>query len=275
MAVADMLPDAEIIYRAHGVLHEQSWRAYPDGTPLFDAPVAMPDTILLRPRNLATFVAALYWVDALVERGHPVPSLVLPLIPGARQDRLNPSGDYLFTVKSVAQAINARHFPTVTVLDPHSDVGPALIDRCRVVPATFSNDRHYDGVIAPDGGAEKRAYRIAASLGVRLYHAWKTRDVSSGALTGFGIEPMPAGNYLIVDDLCDGGGTFIGLADVLDACGARADLYVTHGLFTKGTQLLLDRFTNVFCTDSVMGERPGVTVLPRCLALLQSLQGTP
>ena len=118
---------------------------------------------------------------------------------------------------------------------------------------------------------QERAYRIAASLRVPLYHAWKTRDVTSGALAGFGIEPVRAGNYLVVDDLCDGGGTFIGLADLLDASGARADLYVTHGLFTKGTQALLDRFTRVFCTDSVIGDRPGVTILPRCSALLHSI----
>src|ERR1051325_4669315 len=113
MPDAGTLPDADIIYLAHGVLHEQPWHAYPDGTPRFDAPAATPEAILLRPRSMAAFTAALYWGDALANRGHAVPSLVLPLIPGARQDRLNPSGDYLFTLKSVAQAINARHFPSV------------------------------------------------------------------------------------------------------------------------------------------------------------------
>jgi len=268
------LSNAEVIYRANGSLHEQAWRAYPDGAPLAEAPVALPEAILLRPRTLERFVAALYWVDALAERGHPIPPLVLPMIPGSRQDRINPSGDYLFTLKSVAKALNARRFPSVTVLDPHSDVGPALIDRCQVVAASFASDRKYDGVIAPDGGAEKRAYRIASSLGVPLYHAWKSRDVKTGALAGFGIEPLPAGNYLVVDDICDGGGTFIGLADLIDARGARADLYVTHGLFTKGTKPLLDRFACVFCTDSVIGDRPGVTILPRCSAMLQSIRGT-
>jgi len=271
MLDSDNLSDAEVIYRAGGVLYELPWHAYPDGTPLAEAPVATPEAILLRPRSLERFVATLYWVDAIAERGHPIPSLVLPLIPGSRQDRINPSGDYLFTLKSVAKALNARRFPSVVVLDPHSDVGPALIDRCRVIAASVPNDNEYDGVIAPDGGAEKRAYRIAASLGLPLFHAWKTRDVTSGALAGFGIEPIRAGNYLVVDDLCDGGGTFIGLADLLDASGARADLYVTHGLFTKGTQVLLDRFTGVFCTDSVIGDRPGVTILPRCSALLHSI----
>ena len=177
----------------------------------------------------------------------------------------------MFSAKSVAKDLNARRFPAVVVLDPHSDVAPALIDRCRVFAASFPEDRQYDGVIAPDGGAAKRASYIASALGVRLYHAWKTRDVGTGTLAGFGTEPLPSGHYLVVDDICDGGGTFVGLADALVAYGVHADLYVTHGLFTKGTRPLLDRFGRVFCTDSIIGDRPGVTVLPRCLALLQSI----
>jgi hypothetical protein len=173
------------------------------------------------------------------------------------------------------------HNPDVTwtvmvqsrVLDPHSDVGPALIDRCRVAHPTFPKTTEYIGVIAPDGGAEKRAYRVAASLGVPLYHAWKSRSVATGQLTGFGIEPIQPGRYLIVDDICDGGGTFIGLADVLDP-NVEADLYVTHGLFTRGAQPLLDCFNRVYCTDSTLGEKPGVTILPRCASLLDSLLGT-
>jgi ribose-phosphate pyrophosphokinase len=267
------LPDAELVAVGSDWASSVAWKTYPDGLPIFSAPERIPSAILLRPRDLGSVFTALCWVDALAERGHLVPHLVLPCIPGARQDRLNDSGDYLFTVKSVAAAINARRFPSVTVLDPHSDVGPALIDRCRVAHPTFPKTTEYIGVIAPDGGAEKRAYRVAASLGVPLYHAWKSRSVATGQLTGFGIEPIQPGRYLIVDDICDGGGTFIGLADVLDP-NVEADLYVTHGLFTRGAQPLLDCFNRVYCTDSTLGEKPGVTILPRCASLLDSLLGT-
>ncbi|CCJ77069.1 Ribose-phosphate pyrophosphokinase [Cronobacter muytjensii 530] len=46
---------------------------------------------------------------------------------------------------------------------------------------------------------------------------------------------------LIVDDLCDAGGTFIGSAQVLRDAGARSvSLYVTHGVFSKGVENLLN-----------------------------------
>jgi len=75
----------------------------------------------------------------------------------------------------------------------------------------------------------------------------------------------------VVDDICDGGGTFIGLADLLDERAMRADLYVTHGLFSQGTEKLVQRYSeHVICTDSIEHELtlPGVHVIPVCSNLL-------
>jgi len=56
---------------------------------------------------------------------------------------------------------------------------------------------------------------------------------------------------LIVDDICDGGGTFLGLAEELKECNS-GDLYlaVSHGIFSKGSQTLLDNFKSIYSTDS-------------------------
>lgn len=54
-------------------------------------------------------------------------NLCMPYIPHARQDR-NVS-NRLFTLKYFAEAINAMNFNRVFVLDPHSDVAMALINR--------------------------------------------------------------------------------------------------------------------------------------------------
>lgn len=259
----------EFSYLSGGIVRSVELRSYPDGMPLVAFPFGEPTALLLRPNTVNALMTALWWVDAIAERGGIVPALILPCLPGARQDRLNPVGDFLFTAKSVAREINARGFPSVTVLDPHSDVMPAMLERCRVVPAAFvESETVYAGVVSPDAGAEKRAWRVASSLGVPLYHAWKSRDVATGAISGFGVQTLTPGRYLVVDDLCDGGGTFLGLAAEIEREGARADLYVTHGLFTKGTKPLLEAFENVYCTDSTTGDKPGVTVLPRCESLL-------
>lgn len=246
--------------------------SYPDGMPLVRAPERSPTRLLLRPRSSSGLMAALWWVDTLPV----VPELILPCVPGARQDRPNPTGDVLFTAKSVAREINLRNFPRVTMLDPHSDVAPALIDRSVVVSAAdcfgWAND--YAAVVSPDGGAEKRAGAVARRLGVPLIHAWKSRDVKTGRLAGFGVQPAPDGladgALLVVDDLCDGGGTFLGLSSVLDTYKRRLQLYVTHGLFTSGVDKLSACYDRIFTTDSVLGStRDGVTEFDICDRLLR------
>lgn len=265
---------------------------YPDGMPLVrhkDFPDrGVPLRMLIKPNTIGDLAEAMFFVDAMKERGQGVSTLVLPFVPGARQDRLNPDGDYLFTLKSVAQMINARGFGQVVVLDPHSEVATALIDRCVSVSAAKVLTRHlptYAGIVSPDAGAEKRASAVAKKLGLPLFHGWKTRNVATGEITGFGCEPLllPAGSrVLIVDDICDGGYTFLGLADhITDAAAQngpriKKDLYVTHGLFTKGTTDLRSRFENIFTTDSTSPEErytpeAGLTIIPVCQQLLEGL----
>lgn len=262
--------------------------AYPDGMPIVQhnpGHGGVTYAMLLRPKSLGAFMAAMFWVDALADRGAEAPSLILPFVPGARQDRLNDSGDYLFTAKSVAKELNARNFPRVTVLDPHSDVTPALIDRCNVIHvADFMKPPpgKYAAVISPDAGAEKRASAVARKLSVPLIHAWKTRDVTTGAITGFGVEnhwPETVEKnprVLVVDDICDGGGTFIGLAQACrDTFGLMLDLHLftTHGIYSKGVEPLKAHYSHIYCTDSIVGDRPGVIEIAVCKNLFE--QGTP
>lgn len=249
---------------------------YPDGMPMVDwANFKQYDEMALRPSCLNSFTTAMFLVDAIKERGGHIKRLILPSIPGARQDRLNPSGDYLFTLKSVAKMINERGFDEVVTVDPHSNVGPALIDRCCVYPldvwarSLWNNHEGrfhspgYSAVIAPDVGAAHRAETFASVLGVPYLQAHKVRDVSTGKLSGFTApkEAMLDRKYLIVDDICDGGGTFLGLRDVLPEY-ARVDLLVTHGIFSQGTEKLLEKFNNVFTSDSTVFKSPGVLKCP-------------
>lgn len=53
----------------------------------------------------------------------------------------------------------------------------------------------------------------------------------------------------IVDDICDGGGTFIGTAAMLKSKGAaKVVLIVSHGIFSKGERL--EGIDEIFSTDS-------------------------
>jgi ribose-phosphate pyrophosphokinase len=132
----------------------------------------------------------------------------------------------------------------------------------------------YDCIISPDAGAEKRSGGVARMLGLPLIHAWKHRNIKDGFLSGFGIEPSIRDykSALVVDDICDGGGTFAGLSATIKEISpfSKCDLFVTHGLFSKGTKDLLSSFNNIFCTDSMLQAltSKGVNVINICEKLL-------
>ena len=198
-------------------------------------------------------------VDALRRLDVKSINLFMPYMPGARQDRVMISGESL-SVKVYADVINGLNFESVTVFDPHSEVTPALLNNCKVI----SNHRFIKEVIAtinsdvilisPDGGALKKIYKVSEFLGgLPVVECSKKRNVKNGQLEGFKVyeDDLKDKTCLIVDDICDGGGTFIGLAKELKNKNA-GDLYlaVSHGIFSKGVEELNKYFTKVYTTDS-------------------------
>lgn len=190
------------------------------------------------------------------------PTLFLPYLPAARADRGVPFG-----AKVYADIINAAGFAEVVVFDPHSPVAPTLIENVRIVDsapvirnAIFGRSGltgDYAAIIAPDKGAVERASRTADLLGLPLLTATKSRDFATGKLTGFHApEGVPeSGRLLIVDDICDGGGTFMGLAEALNVGRERLSLWVSHGIFSGRANLLTEHFGAIYTTDSHPGAR--------------------
>lgn len=191
-------------------------------------------------------------------------TLELPWLPYARQDRNMQEGDS-FALKLFAGFLNQLRFDRVLVLDPHSDVAGAVINNMVAVPqhiclkqsaSLLVKLRSGMMLVAPDAGALKKIHAVAQQVGAQEYGILgKHRDLSSGALSGFSLlQGEVAGkDVLIADDLCDAGGTFIGSAAVLRQAGARSvSLYVTHGLFTRGVDTLLQQGIDfVWTTTSV------------------------
>jgi ribose-phosphate pyrophosphokinase len=185
--------------------------------------------------------------------------LFIPYFPGARQDRRQPGTP--FTLRLYADAIKRAAPDVVVTLDPHSDVLAACLG-IEIIPAHAAMDgmTGYAGWICPDAGAEKRVHEAARAMGqTRILRACKKRDAMTGKLSGFQCEPIPAGggSYLVVDDICDGGGTFVGLADTIGKGSHSLDLWVTHGLFSRGLDELFKRFRTIHTTDSFPYAGPG------------------
>ncbi|MCK8480434.1 ribose-phosphate diphosphokinase [Psychroserpens algicola] len=198
-------------------------------------------------------------IDALRRMAIKRIHLLLPYMPAARQDRVMITGESL-SVKVYADIINSLNLESVTIFDPHSEVAPALLNNCKVI----SNFKFIEQVIkdinseviliSPDGGALKKIYKVSEFLGgLSVVECSKKRNVKNGKLEGFKVyeDDLSGKDCLIVDDICDGGGTFIGLAEELKTKNAgRLYLVVSHGIFSKGVSVLNKYFTTMYTTDS-------------------------
>jgi ribose-phosphate pyrophosphokinase len=199
-------------------------------------------------------------VDALKRMRVKEISAFIPYFPAARQDRVMVGGEAL-TVKVYADIINALQLSKVTVFDPHSEVTSALLNNCEVIPNHAFIKKALEVVgadtllISPDGGALKKIYKVSEYLGgVEVVECSKSRDVKTGKLSGFKVyaDDLQGKDCLIVDDICDGGATFIGLAQELKKKNAgKLYLAISHGIFSKGFANLTPHFANIFSTDSV------------------------
>jgi ribose-phosphate pyrophosphokinase len=189
------------------------------------------------------------WANACAQRGSKT-VLLIPYLPGARQDRGIPFGAQVY---ADALLFSLMVETTIVCFDPHS---PVMVERLRrgfddvrVVPPTDvvarkvvvgkvdSDERpnRYDGIIAPDKGALDRALAVATRCHLPLYRAVKHRDPATGKRSAFEmVDELPDhGRLLIVDDICDGGGTFRGLAAATGLAPSRLSLYVSHGIFSS------------------------------------------
>ena len=203
--------------------------------------------------------------------------LFIPYFPGARQDRRMVKGEPL-TVKIYAEVINRMNWDGVKVFDPHSDVTPAVIDRCVVEdnhlfvraclreitsiqptsPSDFSMWGKEFHLVSPDAGANKKIQKLARACATSaVIKCDKTRDVSNGNITGFEVysDDLEGKDAIIVDDICDGGGTFVGLAEELKKKNAgKLHLIVSHGIFSKGFEKLERAFETIWYTDSIFTD---------------------
>ena len=191
------------------------------------------------------------WADAVRQRGSRSVALI-PYLPGARQDRGLPFG-----AKVYADVINGFGIDQVIAFDPHSPVIVDLVERLTVVTSeavvrdAVVAGSDYVGIIAPDKGAVARASAVADACGLPVFRAEKHRNPDTGKLDGFTCEPLPdTGRLLVVDDICDGGGTFTGLAAATGLTKDRLGLWVSHGVFSGRAPQLAEHFGEIVTTDS-------------------------
>lgn len=221
-------------------------------------------TITALVRSSDDLMVVLLLTDACRRAGAENVYLVLPYLPYARQDRVCAHGEAL-SLRVMCDLINAQKYSEVRVWDVHSDVALALLDRVlNIGPTRFLKhasdlDDTNTVLVAPDAGAIKKVAVVAKALHMPYVRADKTRDAATGEITGTVIYSEHIGDkdFLIVDDICDGGRTFIELAKVLRPLTRGAvKLYVTHGIFSKGVDVFDGLIDQVYVANSFVHPLP-------------------
>jgi ribose-phosphate pyrophosphokinase len=182
----------------------------------------------------------LYQLAHLIHNQSSCAILKMDYLPYARQDK-GVSDFTTFALYSFAKIINQMNFHEVHCVDPHSPVSDIIRNLKVSYPLVevMTAFKGFDIACYPDKGAIDKYLPI---YGLPSVCATKIRDQRTGEIltTTFNDNVLNK-KILIIDDICDGGRTFIGLAKVLYNKGASSvGLFVTHGLFTKGIEVLKD-----------------------------------
>ncbi len=231
---------------------------------LFEVPVL----ITARIKNSDDLMALLMLTDALRRAYVSSIDLKLYYVPYARQDRVTREGESA-SLEVFAALLNAQNYEHVQILEPHSDVAPALLQRDVIFTAgsigySAAVREHWEKttlmenttLIVPDAGAEKRSYRMAEELGITdMSFGRKHRDLKqqSGVIIETVVDrtDYQGRDVLIVDDICDGGRTFTELAQALRKANVgRVGLMVTHGIFSAGLGVFQGLIDVVYTTNS-------------------------
>lgn len=168
-------------------------------------------------------------------------TLHMPFMPYGRQDK-EVSNKTCFAREPFLWLLRQFKFDAITTIDAHSPaIGVKSIYPSEAIQEAIKSTNATQ-VCFPDVGARSR-YDIKLSR-IVLY---KNRDPLTGAINGIKLleathKSSQWERVLIVDDICDGGRTFIEAAQLLHSIAPDAvvNLYVSHGIFSKGTQVLRD-----------------------------------
>lgn len=190
--------------------------------------------------------------------------LLMKYVPYSRMDR-NIEG-YMFSLKYFCQLINDLNFDAVYILDPHSNVTPALLNNCFELTNLKENIKKAvehtkaDYVFYPDAGASKRYSEILNLESVPYFYGNKKRDLKTGNILSYELIDVPdiqGKTILIVDDLCAKGFTFYNAGQKLKEQGAKnVILYVSHceNSIYEGDMIKSNYVDEIFTTDSILND---------------------
>lgn len=205
---------------------------------------------------------------AQIKRIHPeLTGLKLNYLIGGRCDRRFSPGEAI-DIEIVAEYINSLKFNYVAIVQPHSKKTLELVKNSS--PINYNNqllreclNKITDDInfwarkicyVIPDKGASNWVEKEVSKI---IYNPLflecdKVRVGDKIEIGGFQHTPKSIKYFVILDDLCDGGGTFIEIAKKIKGQVNDAKIYlvVTHAIFSKGIDVFKGWIDRIYCTNS-------------------------
>jgi ribose-phosphate pyrophosphokinase len=208
--------------------------------------------------------AELIWINQTIAllntSGILIEELYIPYLPYARQDK-EISNTTTFAKEIFLRMIFKDGVHKVTTLDAHSTND--AIESYAALPYIKKAilDNRPTILVFPDTGAYLRYANQLKSEEYSFLVLGKVRNQESGVITSLSIDEnlttaevkiqlqSKHNRMLIVDDICDGGATFINASLYLhENYDCEVSLYVTHGIFSKGFDSLIKSGISQFYT---------------------------
>jgi ribose-phosphate pyrophosphokinase len=185
----------------------------------------------------------LIMLDALRRSSARRKTAVIPYFGYARQDRKSAPRTPI-SAKLVANLITEAGADRVLTLDLHAAQIQGFfdipVDNLFAAPL-FAADikEQYSGrdimIVSPDVGGVLRARALATRLNCDLAIIDKRRERAGVSEVMNVIGDVRGRDCILIDDICDSGGTLCNAAEALIANGARTvSVYVTHGVLSGG-----------------------------------------
>lgn len=191
-------------------------------------------------------------------------TLVAPYLPYARQDKPM-SNAASFALDTFTYMLYHANICRIETYDRHSNTETNVYIESQHPTEFHKAIFKHDVVCFPDKGAALRYGALPHTWNAPIIFCEKIREQETGNILGLkiiGDADLTGKSVLIVDDICDGGMTFIKVAEALQQYKPKQiDLAVSHGLFSKGKQCLHDAgITEIFTTNSLLRNKEGYKV---------------
>lgn len=191
-------------------------------------------------------------VDAIRQKFEEINiGLHIPYYPYARQDRVCNEGES-YALKVFENLLKTLDVDNIIVNDLHSQKSSIRLVEIEQVNclSKFPTDQ-YEFLIAPDKGASEKVKQCMEVCSNAKFHVTLNKVRKDGKVIHEDLGPSlsKVTKGLVVDDICDGGATFISVAKAIKKLNPHLvlDLYVTHGIFSKGLEELSLYYNKIFC----------------------------